>query len=343
MSLNLEKLTRLLMESNMVITKLFCQSNRCVYLEMLSVATAENFLIYIPSKYDIEPNDKIAKFKIKEMDIESAKYDDQQGEDNELINLKVDDDVEEQLENNYKHSTNLKQIIKTDIDTLRGVYKQIKRIGFSVKNIPYKLAIIFNNYICVIRRDDSISIFFIKNYNSDKEKQLYVVVDLETFYAKSFRLLDDLQTVKSSVYKVLEKNQNIHVEVFNGMMNNKKIIESLPIIVQQKNREYDTMITELQTLLAEIARREKQLNIQLHAIKNKQGNLNIDVSRVHQMSTLERELDQLLDTKGKATANILALKIKKENCILNVDKLLFENSVMWDNMMKNFKTLKDFC
>jgi hypothetical protein len=46
--------------------------------------------------------------------------------------------------------------------------------------------------------------------------------------------------------------------------------------------------------------------------------------------------------KADITKNILILREKKENTVLSIDKIMFDNTVMLDSIFKNFSKLKDY-
>jgi hypothetical protein len=83
---------------------------------------------------------------------------------------------------------------------------------------------------------------------------------------------------------------------------------------------------------------------QLYELKqNNTDGLQNDIDRVHHKSRLEKELDKINSIRGSISKHMFILREKRENAILSVDKIMFDNTVMFDSMVKNFAKLKDFC
>ena len=195
MSLSLAKLENLLVSKGFVVINYFELDEACFYIELFAVKTADTFLMYIPSKYNFPITNGTNSFKIKYLDIDNAdnvpdeyavKQEDVDIEDtygNTNIELSADKkNMEEELENNYKRPISLRDISGNDTLTLKAIHRQLRRFKYCVQNLKYKLAVIYKNYICAIRRDDSIDFFSVKNYPRNDSKKLMIIIDLETFY-----------------------------------------------------------------------------------------------------------------------------------------------------------------
>lgn len=358
MPLSIHKLQELLLTKGFAPTKYFIQDNLCFYVELLS-KSADIFLLYIPSKYDItiKPDDVSAptyKIRYIDMNTEENITDEYAGKPDDLdveatygdthIELSPDKEkIEEHLENNYKHPISLRDMSKDDATDLKALFRQMKRLTYCVQNLKYKLGVFYKNYICSIRRDNSISCFDVKHHPQISCKKLMVVVDLETFYDKSDKLTDDIHTVRDSIYKVLERNQGMHGRVLGKIIDNKKDIAVIPNQVELRKQKYDEMLNELQNMLDIVSDTESKLLTDLHSMDEKSSDLQSDINRIHQKSKLERELDKIGSLKGEITRVMVAIRDKRENAILNIDKIMFDNTVMFDCVVKNFAKLKDFC
>jgi len=94
--------------------------------------------------------------------------------------------------------------------------------------------------------------------------------------------------------------------------------------------------TETKTLL------QIEENKQKHSDVSLQG-LHSDISISHKKAKLEVELEKIRRIKKEIMENIQQLRIRKENTLLSVDKIMFDNTVMFDCMMKNFSRLNNLC
>lgn len=355
MPLSISKLQEFLTNKGFVPTKYFIMDEAIFYIELFSIFTAEIFLLYIPSKYNFyikdENTHKIRYIDMQESDNLTDEYagvpdniDVENAYGNTDINLSPDKDhIEKDLEKHYNKPISLKEISKEDIITLKSLYRQIKRLGFCVQNIKYKLGILYKNYICAIRRDDTISCFSIKHFPRDEKKKLLIIVDLETFYDKQEKLIEDIKTVKDSIYNILERNQTMHIAVLDKIIKNKKDIEEIPKQTELKKEEYSNMIIQLESMLQTMITEEKKVLQELYANTGETLGLQSDISKAHNKTRLETELNKINSIKSDITKNLILVRDKRETCTLNIDKLMFDSTIMINSIIKNFSKLKDFC
>ena len=230
MSLNINKLQEFLQSKGLVPNKYFIMDGMIFYIEIYCIKTADIFYLYIPSKYNFAMEVGDSAFKIKYVDMTNdgtiadryagGSPNDAQIAYNEMhINLSPDKNkLEEQLENAYRHPVTLKDVPEEDGVVLKSIQRQMKRFKFSVQNIKYKLNIVYKNYICAIRRDDSIDCMIISNYPSNSSKKLFVAGDLEMLYEKGESMIEDVKTIRNNIYRLLETNQNTHSRIINNMI-----------------------------------------------------------------------------------------------------------------------------
>lgn len=342
MSFSINKLQNLIQSNGFMTKSYYIMDGTCFYIELYSIQTGEIFFLYIPSKYNFKMSENEMTFKLKYINVKDIENMDENGNIEEQYkagSLVIDpDNVEDQLEDNYKQSISIKNISVTDLFQLKSIYKQMKRLRYSVQNLKYKLGIIYKNFICSIRRDDTINILYIKHYSKKDMKQIVVIVDLETFYLKLERIHEDMNIVKKSVYKILSKNQGINSESLNNLLLNKKDILSLSDCVQDRIENYLYKIENLENMLNVMNESQKlvQNDIKNFEHGTQVDNINNDISRIYKKTQLEKELDKIIKIKQELLSVIIELKQKCDNEFLGVDNILFDNNVIWERMMKIF-------
>lgn len=359
MPLSISKLQDLLGAKGFIPNKYFVMDGMVFYIELFAVKTSDIFLLYIPSKYNftIKSGDNVFKIKYIDMDGSETVEDEYAGTPDNVdievaygdVNIELSPDknkIQEHLEDGYRRPISLKDISKDDTVSLKALYRQMRRLRYCVQNIKYKLAVMYKNYFCAIRRDDSIDCMTIKNYPRIDCKKLMVVADLETLYEKGDKLIEDVYAVRASIYKVLERNQGMHSRVINKMIENRKDIVLIPQQAQLKKAEYDTLIIQLEQMLATMLTAESEIMEKIYQIEQNgdtQTGLSSDISKAHEKARLEKELDRVNFLKTEITKNMLAVRNKRENAVLSIDKIMFDNTIMFDCMVKNFAKLKGFC
>ena len=360
MPLSINKLEKLLALKGFVPNKYFVSHGACVYMEIVSISNADMFLMYIPSKYNlpVPPNDNV--FKIKYVDIEESydnTADDYAGNPDEEVlertygeidvgtNLKpVGDNIEGPLEENYKRNISLKDISQEDKKEIKDILRQIKRLGFCVQNVKYKIGIIYKNYLCVVRRDDDLECIRIKNFTSRKTRKLYVLVDLELFYNKMENLSNDMATIRKGLYQILDKNQHSHTRNLQKLLDERKDILMLSDKAYKKKQDYERYLQDLQNMLETMNKTEKDIIIQLYELNDQYNNAGIkglhnDIEKSHQISKLNIEIDKINKIKKEIVKNIFEIQAKREDTVLSIDKIMFDNSVMVEAVLRNFLTL----
>jgi hypothetical protein len=308
--------------------------------------------MYIPSKYHIEIHEKLENvYKLKSLDININDNitDDYAGEKSEKYknhNIHVDPDEDEELEkhleNNYKQQISLNNIPDEDLNSVKQIYRQLKRLKYCFQNIKYKMAIFYLNYICSIDRQDEILCFIVKHFGKSSIKKMFILTDLELVFEKNDNLMNDIISVRNSIYDILQKNQGRHIELINKMIENKKEIINIPKQVEIRNYYYDHLLQELNTMINTMNQSERNVIEKLQELQNqKLAGISNDISNAHQKANIEKELLEINNIKADITSNIMSIRNNKENTILEIDKIMFDNTVMFDAMIKNFSKLKD--
>ena len=254
MSFSISKLQNLIQANGFIPISYFIIDGMCFYVELYSTQTGEVFFMYIPSKYEFVMSENDITFKMKYInnkDLDNIS-DDGNIEDRYMSNVMPvnQEDIEEQLEDNYKHSISLKNISVQDLLQLKSIFQQLKRLKYSVQNLKYKLGIVYKNYLCAIRRDNSINCFYLKNYSKKKTKRIIIIVDLECFYLKIDRIAEDIGFVKNSLYRILSKNQGINSEALNSMLSNIGDMTDISYSVEVKQADNMARIQQIENMLS---------------------------------------------------------------------------------------------
>ena len=364
MPLSISKLEKLLSRKGLLPKKFFVMHWLVVYLEVLSIANADSFMLYIPSKYKIAIGSSGKNvYKASYIDIsEDGNIPDDYasapdnfdiekqygGDDIDLSpNNRSHNDMAEYLEENYNHPVSLKDINKDDTRELREIYRQLRRLKFCVQNLKYKLCIMFKDYMCCIRRDDTFEGFIIHHLRGTPERKLMVTLDLETLYEKINTVSIDIKTIREGIYRVLDKNQSKHIRNLQKMLEQKNNLTTFSDVVLKKKTQYAEYLDRLEQLLSVLGKAEKR-NIEklveieeLYSTEASVKGLHTDIEKTHQVAKYETELSRINVVKQQLIRNILIVKAKHEDLALKIDKVCFDNTVMIDAIVKNFVILSE--
>lgn len=347
----------MLLSSNGLVPKtVYTIDGYMVYVEVFNNNNAETFLLYIPSKFNIKPERSCDIYKIKYVDIEESnnivsKYTEEPDnadikKDYDDINIETEksEDIEQQLSENYNREILLKDLKKEDSEILKDIFRQLNRLKFCTQTIKYKLAILYKNYICAIKRDDSIECYYINNFPLKKGRKLYVSIDLKSLYEKIDTVSVDIVTVKDSIYKILNQNQIKHTRVLNSMLENKDKLVSYSEMIYKKKQYFENYLKELTTMLNKLNENENKLREEKNTISNKTGEYGIkgihtDIQHSHTLFKLEEKLKNVYDLKKELIEDISKTHLEQEHMTLEIDKILFDNSVMLNEMIRNFNSI----
>ena len=362
MTLSILKLEKLLSIKGFIPTRYFVMHSVIVYMEIISITDADTFLLYIPSKYKFSVKPAKNVFKIKYFDVnesENNTADDYAGEPDEHlventykeidINISPtirDNNIGTHLEENYKREITLSDVSNNVVKDLKDIIRQLKRFRFCVQNVKYKISIIYKNYICSIKKDDTIECFSIKKYNGKDCKKLFITVDLELLYEKMDSLLLNMSTIREGLYHILDKNHFTHTKTLQRLLDEKRSIVEFSDNEYEKKVEYEKYLKEATNMLLLINKSEKTILGQIYELNEKYNDpklkgLHNDIEKAHQQSNLDGELKKIQKIKEDIVKTIFDLKIKREDTMLTVDKIMFDNSVMLDSIFRNVTLLSE--
>jgi hypothetical protein len=364
MVLSLQKLEKLLGRKGLLPKRYFTIGGMCVYIEILVIDNADIFFLYIPSKYDIKAPKDSTSFKISPIDVNEngTIAGDYAGElDNvdlekqyEEVDIDINPDVrthknlEGRLVGNYNHPLSLQDVSKKDMKQLREVFRQLRRLRLCTQSLKYKLCIVFNHYLCCIRRDDTFEGFTIKGSSGNNERKLYVSIDLESLYDKLGTISLDVKTVREGVYRVLDKNQIKHTRNLQKILEHKADFVNSSKFIGKKKMKFSIYLNDLETMLEkmrvaehEVIERIAQINDRYNSDVSIKG-LYTDIEKTHLLSKHEKRLSNITIIKQDIVLNILSVKRKLEDLSLKVDKVCFDNIVMLDAILRNFVDMTEF-
>ena len=354
--LSIKKLRDILLSNNIIIKKIFCIGDIVVYLELIHVDTSNVFMLYIQSKYEIKVKNEwsdIIIYQIKYIDIDTEDYVQEEGnieDDYDEIDLELSperkkNNLEKILNDNYNVELNLSNNLLDEKKIVKNIYMQLSRLKLCIQNLNYKIVIIYKNYILCIKRDNSMESYTISevneiNENTTEEIKMYISIDLENFYSKIKNIAFDITKIKENIFKLLNKNQIKHEKVLNDLYDQKNHILSISASLCKKKIDLDNCIEQLQVLLNNLIVKEKDILKNHLEFKNKEKyeikNLNFDIEKSHIENNYYKSLENIINTKEEILNEIVKLKIYKEHLILNIDRILFDNSVMLNNINNNF-------
>jgi hypothetical protein len=363
--LSFKKLENLLSEKGYIIREIFSMGDVCVYISIVSMHTSEFFLVYIPSKYTIKIENRYKIYKIKEIDVNylrtksevecADERDDLQMElsYNEIeakysLDKNDENKLSDHLDEKYNRPILMKNSDKANEIEIKDIYRQINRLKYCVSSIKIKIAVGYKNYLAVIKRDNTSVCYVIKNYTVlDNMRRLLAVVDLENFYQKTINIQDEIIFVRNGIHRVLNKNQIENITLISKLLSGKSDFEKFLASIRTKMDNFQTYLIKFNRILNVSNEKEGVVVKKLRELKNRgqtvgiQG-VHLDIQTLHQISASESELRNVLEVKQETMKHIEMINTHHNDFLLFIDKILYDNAIMTDSILRNFDLAKNY-
>lgn len=363
MTLSIDKLENLLATKGFIPKSFYTLDEYCIYIEVFCIQTAETFLLYISSRYELIVKNRDNIFPMQYMEImneegvmanyaaepDKVEVEDFYNDLNVELGTEKVDDLEKKLREDYDRELTLKDLSKEDRDNLKDIFKQLSRFMFCVKNIKYKLSIFYKNYLCSITKDDELDCFIVKGsaFELKKGRKLHIYLDLKTFYTKiDDDIAGDMKSIKDGVYRLLNQNQLKHSKILNQMLEQRVAILQYSDTIQKKKDSYIESINKFEGLLSKLTDSEKNIQEKILELRKQDSQygargLHDDIEKSHIIHQHEEELKKIFVVKKEILDILLPTREKYDNVTLVMDKILFNNSVMIHEISRNFEKLSE--
>jgi len=218
----------------------------------------------------------------------------------------------------------------------------MERLKYCVQNIDYRLVIIFKSYLCFLHTEDDIDLFNIKFFPQIDERVLYITLDLELL-VNSNDNLDNLKQISYGINKILDTNYSFHIQNLHTLLSTKEnVVKSVKIAITKK-KDNTLYISEFVKLFKIMRNNESQIKKQIQDLKQeKQGSIHYDIEFSHAKHRLDKELSKYQKVKNEVLTQITKLKSENSNISLTMDKILFDNIILLDQVFKNLEILDKF-
>jgi hypothetical protein len=351
---SIQKFEKIIAEGGFIPKTYYSINGYCIFVEVISVFSADSLIISIPKKYkfkiDGDNNFKLKYIEMNESGITAEEYGKMPDEidiekkydeiDIDVSNENEESNMESYLEDLYKRPIFLKDMNLDDRSDVKDIFRQLKRFKFCVQSIPYKLCIIFKNYMCILNNDDTVYCFLIKNYNGDNLRKLLTIIDLELLFKNIKDTQKNITTIKKGIHKILNKNQTLQTGQLQKIMTEKANISLYNKAIFVKKEKYRQYIVKLENYLKTVIQKENKLLDNLEKFASTNINIYNDATNSYNKSKIEEEINKLRKIKENILKNIMKINKEQENLYLSMDKIWFDSIVMLDALTKNFSEIQ---
>ena len=318
MSLSLQKILLLLDKCNMYASKYYTKGNdRCSYINIISKTNGNEYMLYIPSKYNVSIIEvKKNVFHIKTFN-KGSKYDfmNDYGNYNQDVTKEMGNSMlsENQLLNNYKVTTN---------ENYKSLNRHMNRIKYIIKSSDYNVIIENGSLLSVINKNDIVN-YTVKNVPQNNNHKLLLSFDIEFLIKKLKKLDPELLLTKNKIITMLDTNYSKNINYIHNLITTTNFdAETLNNHIMSKKRDYHNLITELNDLLKLTNEKERKYKIDIE-----NGNT----------GTIQH-LTELLKTKSEILIQYIEVINNRDNITILCDKILFDNIILLNQLKTNIET-----
>lgn len=362
MPLKLSKVEKLLLDNKLLITSFYLVGRYCVFLKVFSIDRGHSFIVKIDEDHQLiltkenvmdRPNASVMYLTpITDEPIESTieKYGrmPEEGEIKNLYDINFqksefgDQELEANLENNYKKKIYLNDLDKAVKHRHRECARQLKRLSLSFSDIRYMISMVYENIFIYTDEKSKLRSFLIPEQNTEGNKLLFIVVKLDFFLEDKESIIDDVITIKKSLFQILDRTAETNVQ--NLMMLLKKF-DSIGETLSKFNKIKATQTAYLEhfeKLLVAIVKKEKAISDEIYDLEEsyEKGSMN-EVTFVHAKRNLEEKKEKSVSVKQKILKNINTVLNQYDTIYLKCDKVEFDNTILIDTLQKNIKEMEE--
>ena len=335
MGLDIKKFKKILQKNDISIVNYYCLDGKCALIKAFLNNICEFLLIYVSTKIRFEiKGDNV--YDITEMDEENNENDlDDYSNTSKLPNMeKIDEEKSlskyNELTKKYKINISLED---SDEPIPRKIKRQVTRLKIPFSSLQYDISIQNNKYIGA-SFGDSITIYYIKNYNLKNTRQIMYLCNISDLIENVEEVNDNIQIIKSQFYDILK---NVSSSNFNSFSIENKKYQDIYQNISLKKDEYFISIDEYKKLYQTIKQKEDTI------ISNYQKMLKTEDSlkRSSLEQKYQKEMNDLFYTKNDIIKKGITLIGKYHKIVLISEEVSFDNSIMIERVNKNFELLKE--
>lgn len=305
--------------------------------------SAITVLIYIPSDYTLRSDNPRITWEIDAIDLEEEVPPPEdlleEYAENLQTSLDVVDTTESGLRRGYDIPVNLAQKPREDMTELSDIVSQLDRLKHAVSGIPYGLAVAFGAYLVYLDSGGEVLGYRITDFPHRKtSRRLYVVADLETVYSKMAVLSSDTEKIYRSITGILTKNQRRLAQGLASVIETRGSALQMTTAVNSRAQELREEIEKFGDLY-------RQTNDAIETLETRLGRtsettVHEDISGSSEGYRIRKDIQRAHDLRGKIADRLTKLRETYEYLVLATDKILFENILALERVLKNLGTLQ---
>lgn len=343
-TVNIKKLRKLLVSGGMHIQAFLIRpDSRTVRFIQCITQAAITVVVYVPSDYTVNSDDRSITWEIDNIDIDSSPPapEDLMDEyaENLQTNLDAVDTSEPALRQGYQVSVDLTEQPSEDLIELRDIVNQLDRLKHAVAGIPYGLAVAYKSYLLYLDSGGDVLGYRIEDFpHHSNTRRLYVVADLETVYSKMAVLASDSSKIYGSITGILTKNQKRLSRGLSNIIQTRGSALQMTETVNQRAQELRQEISRFGELYKRVGTAIADIETRIANVRD--TTVHEDMAGSSQRYRLNKDLERAKGLRGRIADKLTELRELYEYLVLSTDKILFENILALERVLGNLQELQ---
>lgn len=337
----------------------FISDSSIVFIKIKLDSIEDNMLLYFPSKYDISPDYDVPYTEIVPYDL------------SEKDMLYIQEQTEKEMKENYgelafdnddnsdEHFKEINISDNKDINIRKSLViytNQLNKFKNCVAKLKYKLSILSNNVLCTINRHNELETYIIKDGKglisniidgvTDEvhyiTQEMYIVIDLPSFYEKLPTVKDDVIKFYKNFYHILNRAHTKQTALAEIKLKNHQLLVTKMITMYKTKSNFLDMIDKLHTTYETAKVQEEQIIQRVKILedqKNKNPELINDSERTFKLSKNEKDLQSVRESIKKVLNTLSEIKKQYHNFLISYDSTISETNIYLKNIEESMKRL----
>lgn len=343
-AVNIGKLRKLLRTGGMHVQAFFIRpDSRTVRFIQCVTQSAITVIIYVPSDYTINSDDRAITWEMEAIDLDSPPPAPEEILDEYAENLQTSldavDTSEPALRQGYQISVDLTEKPTEDITEIHDIVNQLDRLKHAVAGIPYGLAVSYKNFLIYLDSGGDVLGYQAADlsFRSDS-RRLYVVADLETVYSKMAVLSRDAEKIYGSITGILTKNQKRLSQGLANIIQSRSNALQMTQAVNERAQELRKEIVKFGELYHRANEAIAGIESRMESVKD--TTVYEDMSGSSERYRLRKDLERAQALRGRIADRLTERRELYEYLVLNTDKILFENILALEKVLGNLRELQ---
>ena len=257
--------------------------------------------------------------------------------------------MKKKIDEGYDKTIDFDKITNENKNDIQIIWKQLKRLKYSVRNLKFKIIISEGKFFCFISRNNDIECCIKKKYDGPNypKKKFYLSTDLETLYEQGKFMFKKQKKIFEAIYKILNDTYVINFRNLNNLLSQSGDINHFSSLITSTLNNLNQNINKLNKFLEIMNKADNKIREQINSIDETTsstyqfGNINSEIFNQNKKDKLIVEKKEIGNIRVDIIKNLFKFNKQKMNVALSIDSIYYENQLYLLEISKNFSKLKN--